>query len=378
MLKSAIVYEKVFTRFADEDYSYVIDLSEERDGPGHPDEYDWEKARKMADFVEHFYDLTVRVSSSLNVTCNKFFHDIGEVHLLIQSWMSSTDPLRALMGKRMKEKFDKYWGLWHTNKEQEEIEQQNASEKGRGKGKAKEKENINLLIFVAAVMDPRYKLSLYTKLTVEEIFGEERGQLVWAAIKSCVRELFEEYRQIYAPHEVQTEGNDHNESSGGKQGMLDEKIAKRMRLELESDSSNTSKSELDKYLSEDTEDREKKLDILVWWKDNANRLPILAQLARNVLAMPISTVASESAFSTSGRILDDFHTSLTPFMVEALVCAQDWLRRSTPIDITEDMEELELIKKVQYSPQLSVPLCICYIFVNFHSFLGLLSFCRLN
>jgi hypothetical protein len=36
--------------------------------------------------------------------------------------MSSTDPLRALMGKRMKEKFDKYWGLWHTNKEQEEIQ----------------------------------------------------------------------------------------------------------------------------------------------------------------------------------------------------------------------------------------------------------------
>jgi hypothetical protein len=73
MLKSAIVYEKVFTRFADKDYSYVIDLSEERGGPGHPDEYDWEKAMKMADFLEHFHDLTVRVSSSLNVTCNKFF-----------------------------------------------------------------------------------------------------------------------------------------------------------------------------------------------------------------------------------------------------------------------------------------------------------------
>jgi hypothetical protein len=45
--------------------------------------------------------------------------------------------------------------------------------------------------------------------------------------------------------------------------MLDEKIAKRMRLDLESGSSNTSKSELDKYFSEDIEDREKKLDILV-------------------------------------------------------------------------------------------------------------------
>jgi len=217
--------------------------------------------------------------------------------------------------------------------------------RGRGKGKAKEKEkeNINLLIFIAAILDPRYKLSLYTKLTVEEIFGEERGQLVWAAIKSCLRELFDEYRQIHAPSEVQTEVNDPNQSSGTRQGMLAEKIAKRMRME--SGSSNTAKSELDKYLSEDTEDRNKKIDILVWWKDNAPRLPVLAHLARDVLAIPVSTVASESAFSTSGRILDDFRTSLTPFMVEALVCAQDWLRRATPIDIKENMEELEMMEK---------------------------------
>ena len=200
-----------------------------------------------------------------------------------------------------------------------------------------------LLIFIAAVLDPRYKLSLYTKLTVEEIFGEERGQLVWAAIKSCLRELFDEYRQIHAPSEVQTEVNDPNQSSGTRQGMLAEKIAKRMRME--SGSSNTAKSELDKYLSEDTEDRNKKIDILVWWKDNAPRLPVLAHLARDVLAIPVSTVASESGFSTSGRILDDFHTSLTPFIVEALVCAQDWLRRATPIDIKENMEELEMMEK---------------------------------
>jgi len=347
MLKSAIAYEKVFTRLAEDDYTYVIDLSEEREGPGHPDETDWDRAKKMADFLEHFHDLTVRVSSSLHVTSNTFFQEIGEVHLLIQSWMNSTNNLQVSMGKRMKDKFDKYWGVWHTNKEQEqETESERDSERrGRGKGKAKEKEkeNINLLIFIDAVLDPRYKLSLYTKLTVEEIFGEERGQLVWAAIKSCLRELFDEYRQIHAPSEVQTEVNDPNQSSGTRQGMLAEKIAKRMRME--SGSSNTAKSELDKYLSEDTEDRNKKIDILVWWKDNAPRLPVLAHLARDVLAIPVSTVASESAFSTSGRILDDFRTSLTPFMVEALVCAQGWLWRATPIDIQENMEELEMMEK---------------------------------
>ncbi|XP_025822555.1 uncharacterized protein LOC112898451 [Panicum hallii] len=32
-------------------------------------------------------------------------------------------------------------------------------------------------------------------------------------------------------------------------------------------------------------------------------------------------------------------------MVEALVCAHDWLRRTTPIDIKENMEELEIMEK---------------------------------
>lgn len=32
-------------------------------------------------------------------------------------------------------------------------------------------------------------------------------------------------------------------------------------------------------------------------------------------------------------------------MLEALVCSQDWLRRATPIDIQENMEELALIEK---------------------------------
>ncbi|KAG8499055.1 hypothetical protein CXB51_005456 [Gossypium anomalum] len=59
--------------------------------------------------------------------------------------------------------------------------------------------------------------------------------------------------------------------------------------------------------------------------DPRPRFPIVAQMAQDVLSVPISTVAFESAFSTSGRVLDKFKSSLTPFMVEALVCTQDWL-----------------------------------------------------
>ncbi|XP_019173583.1 PREDICTED: zinc finger BED domain-containing protein RICESLEEPER 2-like [Ipomoea nil] len=65
-------------------------------------------------------------------------------------------------------------------------------------------------------------------------------------------------------------------------------------------------------------------------------------IARDVLAILISIVASESAFSTSGRVLDPFRSSLTPKIVEALVCTQDWLRLpNIPLSIEKNLEELE-------------------------------------
>jgi hypothetical protein len=137
--------------------------------------------------------------------------------------------------------------------------------------------------------------------------------------------------------------------------MLKEKIAKRMKLS--NCSTSTNKSELEKYLAEEVEDPEKEIDILAWWKVNSNRFPVLGHMARDVLAIPITSVASESAFSTVGRIMDDFRTSLTPFMLEALVCTQDWLRRPT-VDITEITEELENVEKGIIFPYLLT-------FVNF-------------
>jgi hypothetical protein len=65
MLKAAIVYEKVFLKLAEDDTNYVIDLSKARDGLVHPDENDWDNAKKMAQFLLHFYDPTVHISSSL-------------------------------------------------------------------------------------------------------------------------------------------------------------------------------------------------------------------------------------------------------------------------------------------------------------------------
>lgn len=68
-----------------------------------------------------------------------------------------------------------------------------------------------------------------------------------------------------------------------------------------------------------------KFEVLGWWKDNFSRYQALSKVAKNVLAVPIFTVAFESAFSTGGRIVDPFRSTLSPFMVQNLVCAQNWL-----------------------------------------------------
>jgi hypothetical protein len=92
-----------------------------------------------------------------------------------------------------------------------------------------------------------------------------------------------------------------------------------------------SKSELDQYLMEEVEKPNVTFDILNWWKVNSTKFPVLAQITRIVLAIPITTVALESAFSTGGRVLDPFRSSLASTTVEALVCVQNWLR-SKPIN----------------------------------------------
>ncbi|CAN6170815.1 unnamed protein product [Urochloa humidicola] len=87
--------------------------------------------------------------------------------------------------------------------------------------------------------------------------------------------------------------------------------------------------ELDRYLHDDLfpcDDED--FDILYWWRMHASQYPIVSRMARDVLAAPASTVASESAFSTSGRIINDHRTRLSGNTIEALICFQDWLREA--------------------------------------------------
>ena len=105
-------------------------------------------------------------------------------------------------------------------------------------------------------------------------------------------------------------------------------------------------NELEKYLAENCDGRkEVNFEILEWWRDNCNRYQVLSKVAKDVLAVPVSTVASESAFSTGGRIVDPFRSSLSPLMVQNLVCSQNWLQATVPISHRQSRDNVEALEE---------------------------------
>ncbi|KAL2479838.1 BED zinc finger [Abeliophyllum distichum] len=97
----------------------------------------------------------------------------------------------------------------------------------------------------------------------------------------------------------------------------------------------------------DDEER-KNFDILKWWRQRQRSCPILSKMARDLLTHLVSTVASEAAFSISGRILSDIRSRLKVDILESLLCLKDCdnaeLRIQDKVDrlMSEEFEDLNM------------------------------------
>jgi len=92
------------------------------------------------------------------------------------------------------------------------------------------------------------------------------------------------------------------------------------------------KSELEDYLKENVyipETSNSSFSVLEWWRNNSLKYKVLLKMAGDILAIPISTVASESTFSAGGRVIDEYRSKLNG--VREGDARQKWSIRSNVI-----------------------------------------------
>ncbi|GJU41799.1 zinc finger BED domain-containing protein RICESLEEPER 2-like protein [Tanacetum coccineum] len=155
-------------------------------------------------------------------------------------------------------------------------------------------------------------------------------------VEDALKELYVHYKIKFDKHNDQTFtmslSSTPSEDDSIMKIYLDDGFSKYLETQYGKGDDYT---EVDIYLKDGVEKRgDNSFYVLGWWNQNMMKFPILSQVAKHVLAMSISTVASESAFSTDGRVIDKYRSSLTPKTAEALICAQDWLL-STPADLQD-------------------------------------------
>jgi hypothetical protein len=280
MLNIALSYKVVFIRASRVDKQYTCLPSEE----------EWNFAAEVVERLHMFNDITELFSGTQYVTANIYFMKIYEIRVKIRQWSTCGNPLLQAMSANMIAKFDKCWS------------------------------DIQGLMGIATVLDPRLK-TLSLLMCFEWLLGMT-GQVCEdkvALVMDLLRDLMIEYHVEVVEVEETT--------AAPSTSNLEFLSSFSVRVASTRPESMMYKSELERYIEDGLVPLDTKgFNVLDWWKVAGSRYPTLRRIAKDIYAIPITTVASEAAFSTSGRVLSDHCSSLTPQMIEALMCSQDWFR----------------------------------------------------
>ncbi|XP_057720260.1 zinc finger BED domain-containing protein RICESLEEPER 1-like [Arachis stenosperma] len=272
MLESAIKYRKVFEylKATDHAYKYCPSVDE------------WGRAERICEFLYPFYETTNLISGTSYPTSNLYFLQVYHIQCVLMESLRSEDELLRSMGEKMMNKFKKYW------------------------------EKYSIILAFGAVLDPRLKI-FTLELMYEEIDAE--------TAKGKVEQNSPPTVEAQGPS-IQSSSMTHiPESASKKRLAIVGKLMKRNhQVEVSS-----GKNPLDTYLEESllSKDCFEDLDVLEWWKLYESRYPKLSIMARDSLSIPITTVASESAFSIETHVINKYRSRMLPENVEAVICERE-------------------------------------------------------
>ncbi|KAH9794635.1 BED-type domain-containing protein [Citrus sinensis] len=292
MLMTTLKFQTAFDRMAEVDKPYEAYFAEKENNVrrvGSPGPDVWESAERIVKFLKVFYDATLLFSASLSVTSNLCYDTIGLIESSLTALHESTDPWVSSMTYSIREKIDKYWEF--TGK-------------------------INKMLIIASILDPRAKID-FAKHIFEIIFGND--SLMVEQMTKAVKDLLNEFYDAYSAFSASSTPSMYGESglsgsyggtSSSQRFTIEDNLvdvagdecddafqvsrlffgyARKVSIQNES---RRVVFEVERSLKNPVEDPSNlKLNVLLKWRVNESRYPILEKIARDVLVVPVSTVS---------------------------------------------------------------------------------------
>ncbi|XP_043705380.1 zinc finger BED domain-containing protein RICESLEEPER 2-like [Telopea speciosissima] len=230
MLSDALYYWPAFDTLEFSEQSYTLS----------PTEDDWEKIEKILKLLEPFYEVTKVLSSSKYPTSNLYFHTMVLIYLTLNDG-SFLDEFMIDMIHAMRAKFNKYW------------------------------EKYSLVLSVAVILDPRYKLSVLRWAFNEihhgktNLMNEEIDR-----VKSALERLYGEYKSM---------PKDQGFSSTARVGDVSARYAQDYLSFCiqDNDVVTNGKSKLEQYLEEPPKTWVAEYNVLAYWKSNQSILEVKSE-----------------------------------------------------------------------------------------------------
>ncbi|KAK3020481.1 hypothetical protein RJ639_045731 [Escallonia herrerae] len=262
---------------------------------------EWDRVETLCVYLKILFNAAKILIAPTYPTANTFFHKVWEIQLELARAARSPDTFTSNLTKPLQEMFDIYW------------------------------KDCYLVLAIALVMDPRYKMKL-VEFSLSRIYCDDAETWI-KSVDDFLCRLFLEYDVPLLP--PPTFGGEEEE------GVLNAEVPQDTLLSagdglmdfdvyLSEIMSNQQqmKSELDQYLEETLLPRYD-FDVLGWWKLNRLKYPTLSRMATDILSIPVCTVAPDSVFDTASKKIDSYRSSLRPLTLEALICAKDWLQHES-------------------------------------------------
>nr|XP_034909733.1 uncharacterized protein LOC118045257 isoform X2 [Populus alba] len=266
MLKSALELREAFTQLEQVDFDFKVNPSVE----------EWKMAMIVCGRFKEIHKYLGSSSSSIDAC---FFH-VCSIYKHLLSWEKSEHAYVCSMAKRMKVNLDRHWSEW------------------------------SFAFGILLVLDPRCKLKfVHNGFLLMHGSDASKYLLEFRSKLTCTYNSY-----IASPaSDISCLPSYDLDSDGTFLGFCE-------WLKVD-----PPKSDLDRYLEEPLENRDKVSDVLAWWRVNTPRFPALGKMARDFLAIPISAILSKSTISGEATKVNPSFNGLGPEIIEAFICGQDWL-----------------------------------------------------